>query len=66
MLNDLEKELPIAARMNELAGRRLTQRNSAEYKWPCMESEILASVLPLLAHKMDSIQPLRPRLGELE
>jgi hypothetical protein len=63
---DLERELAIVACVNELAGRRLTQRDSAEDKWPCMESEILASVLPLPAYKLDSVQPLRPRLSELE
>ena len=66
MPDDLEREFAIVPRVNELACGRLTQRNSAEDKWPCMESEILASVLPLLAHKMDRVQPLRPRLSELE
>ena len=66
MPNDLEREFAIVPRVNELACRRLPERNSAEYKWPCMESEALGSVLPLLAHKMDRVQPLRPRLGDRE
>ena len=66
MSNDLKRELAIVTCMNELAGRRLTQRNSAKHKWPCVENESLASVLSLLAYKMDRVQPLRPRLGDRE
>jgi hypothetical protein len=64
--DDIKIKLAVAPGVSQLVRWGTPQGNAAEYKWPCMEGEILASIFPLLAHKMDRVQPLRPRLSELD
>jgi len=53
---NLEKELTIPSRMGQLAGLRAAERQAAEDKRPCVESEFLFSGVALLAGKVDRFE----------
>jgi hypothetical protein len=62
--DDLQEEIPVAASVDQLSGRRATQGKSAQHKRPRLKRELLSLPLSLLADQQDGfdlLQPRRPR-----
>jgi len=57
---DLQKELSVPSRMGQLTRFRAAERQAAEDKRPCVESEFLLSGVALLAGKVDRFELPEP------
>ena len=66
MSGDVEKELAVASRMNQLGARRPAERNTAENEGSGMVGKLLLAILPFLADEGDSFELTKPELCDAE
>jgi hypothetical protein len=63
MGGNLQGEPAVSSSVNELATRRLSQCNPAEYKRARIKAQCLAAGLTLLADKLDRVELLQATLA---
>lgn len=59
---DIEKESPVASRMNQLVARRLAERNAAKNKGSRVVSKLLSAILAFLADEGDDLKLAKSEL----
>ena len=64
MGDDLQKELAVLTTMNQLAGRRTAQGESAEHEWAGVVRQFLLSIPTLFSDELDGVELFEPQLGE--